>query len=104
MVSKPGVETKNAYIESARIVEDHGILTSFVHLDYGGGGQGFGGYDLRHSDALAKWVQGLFRVFQIDDWSRLKGLACRAEADWGKVYRIGHLTADRWFDPKEMYS
>lgn len=28
--------------------EDHGIPTCWVELDFGGSGQGFGGYDLRH--------------------------------------------------------
>lgn len=27
-------------------VEDHGILTCFLHVDYGSGGQGIGGYSL----------------------------------------------------------
>lgn len=98
------IETKNAYIESVRIfVEDHGILTSFVHLDYGGGGQGFGGYDLRYNNTLTKWVEGLLRVFNTQDLLSLKGKPCRVEADWGKVYRIGHFTEDRWFDPRSMY-
>ena len=98
------VEIKNAMIENVRIfVEDHGILTSFLTLNYGGGSvQGFGGYDLR--EKMSPWLLNLFRVFGVDDLVSLKGMPCRAEADWGKVYRIGHFTEDRWFNPSEMWA
>ena len=34
---------KNAIIENVTLgFEDHGIMTSYIHVDYGGGGGGFG--------------------------------------------------------------
>ena len=42
---KPQGEIRNAVIQSTMLgYEDHGILTCFLHLDYSGAGQGFGGY------------------------------------------------------------
>lgn len=41
------VETKNAKITGTMLgIEDHGILTAMLYLDYGGTAQGFGGYQL----------------------------------------------------------
>ncbi|WP_423258771.1 hypothetical protein, partial [Escherichia coli] len=38
-------EVKNAVITGTMLgVEDHGILSCMIYLDYGGAGQGFGGY------------------------------------------------------------
>ena len=41
------IEMQNAVIESAIITnDDHGVLSAWLFLDYGGAGQGFGGYCL----------------------------------------------------------
>ena len=41
------IEIKNAIIKSISLdTGDRGLLTAWLHLDYGGSGQGFGGYAL----------------------------------------------------------
>lgn len=41
------MEIRNAIIEKARIArDDHGFLTAYLDLDFGGQHQGFGGYVL----------------------------------------------------------
>lgn len=96
---------ENAIIKDARVfVEDHGILTSFVDVSYGGGsGQGFGGYDLRSDNRLAMWHLELFKVFGATDLRDLGGRPCRVEVEGGLIRRIGHYIENRWFDPKEMF-
>lgn len=94
------IETRNAVIKDVSIfIEDHGILTSFVDLDYGNSGQGFGGYTLEES--MGRWVRGLLGVFKVHDLKDLKGKACRVKIENGIARSIGHLLEDRWFTPKE---
>lgn len=113
------IETKNARIRSADIfVEDHGILTAFLDLDYGGCGQGFGGYGMdRHvprdpalkddrrpdREGVAWGMEFIRRVMStvgVEKWSKLPGTPIRVRSDWGKVHEIGHFIEDRWFHPE----
>lgn len=110
-------EIKNARIESASIRFDRGCFLSVtLGLNYGGSGQGFGGYVLgaktgqgaKAEAANREGFAGLFivRVMEIagvDDWSDLVGKTIRAEASFSDVRRIGHILKDDWFSPAEEF-
>ena len=103
------IEIKNAVIESAEItMGDRGILDCWLHLDYGGSGQGFGGYALylpksfRHHQVLSVAGHHLFRIMEIagvEKWSQLKGRTIRVEGSWSEIKRIGHIVKDDWYCP-----
>lgn len=115
-------EIKNAVIESTMLGwEDHGILTCYINLDYGGSGQAFGGYALdqpvfgkeesrtsrqfkgRYGTAYGmQFVAEVMKALGVDSWEKLKGLHCRVEAEHIKVHRIGHFLKDQWFSPEEF--
>lgn len=107
-------ETKNAVIEGAVIAnDDHGLLSAWVTLDYGGGGQGFGGYvlylpdDFKHATNQKNYAgHFIWRVMQIagvSEWGELAGKTVRARGDHGHVDAIGHIVKDDWFDPAKDF-
>ena len=107
------METRNAVIEYAKISnDDHGCLTVWIGLDYGGFHQGFGGYALYLPKDFANHklhsVAGhfIYRVLEIADvgeWSKLVGKTVRAKCDYVGVSAIGHIVKDDWFCPKKDF-
>src|SRR4051812_19355959 len=93
-------------------VEDRGILTCWLNLDFGGSGQGFGGYaldqwdeekDARLGTAYGmEFIRRLMNVVGVEKWEDLVGKHVRAETDWSRVHRIGHITRDKWFNPSDL--
>lgn len=109
------VEEKNAIIESVSLTtSERGLLTSYLGLDYGGAGQGFGGYALylpkswtHHDPAHPFAGHFIFRVLEIagvEDWSKLPGRTVRVKASHCKVHAIGHIVKDDWFDPEKDFA
>lgn len=98
------MEVKNAKIRNAWIgIEDHGIMTSMIDVDYGGSGQGFGGYDLR-GERMYQWVDGVTRAVGVERWDDLVGKVVRVQTD-GLIRGIsGPLENSEWFTPGEVWT
>lgn len=108
------IEIRNAVIESARITnDDHGLLSAWLSLDYGGSGQGFGGYclylpkDFTHSNNQKNYAgHFIWRVMEIagvTEWSGLVGKTIRARCEHSKVHAVGHIVKDDWFAPSDDF-
>lgn len=110
----------NAIISDTAITIERGFaLDSWVHLDYGGSGQGFGGYvlggtpgtkagDHTGGNYAAEWLIGVMRAAGVESWSSLKGKAVRVKLSEpglaGSIVAIGHIIKDDlWFCPKEAF-
>lgn len=110
------IDVRNAVIESARITnDDHGLLTAWLNLDYGGSGQGFGGFALylpksfTHHNPQGPNYAGHFiwRVMEIAgvcDWSKLPGKTIRVRQEHSAVHAIGHIVKDDWFCPSDDFA
>ena len=109
------MDEKNAIIESARITtEDHNLLSVWLTLDYGGSGQGFGGYSLylpksfKHHNPSGPNYAGHFiwrcmEIAGVTEWDRLVGKTIRVRHEHSKVHAIGHIVKDDWFNPSEDF-
>lgn len=91
--------------------EDHGIFTCMAHLDYGGSGQGAGGWCLdeprhagdefigRYGTAFGmEWIIRLMRACGVEDFSQIKGrtvIALREEGYHGKVVGLKPLPTEK---------
>lgn len=104
----------NALIKSTMLgVEDHGIMTCFLHLQQSGSGQGFGGFGLdgpynektksRDPNKICGfWIKRILETVGVDKWEDLPGKHIRVEGEeWGDITGIGHITDDKWFFPKQ---
>lgn len=104
-------EIKNAEITSAEIeIESHGILTVWLYLDYGGSGQVFGGYGLQANpwpkeirNRAGIFIRRILETVGVEKWSELKRKTIRVNCNRERVFSIGHITKEHWFDPEQMF-
>jgi hypothetical protein len=104
----------NAIIDSANLsTADYDTLVGWVHLDYGGMSQGFGGLALylprsfKHhkiDSGAGHWIYRVMEIAGVTDWSKLKGKTVRARIENGLVAAIGHIVKDDWFCPREDFA
>lgn len=104
------VEIKNAIIDSAIISnDDRGFLDCWLMLDYGGSGQGFGGWVLympksfKHHEIKSfagHHIHRCMEVAGVGKFHELKGKTIRAKVVDGKIEAIGHIVNDDWYSPK----
>lgn len=107
------MEIKNAIIKRAEITSaDHGLLTAWIELDYGGCGQAFGGYGLylpksfKHHELKSVAGHFLWRcmeVAEVEKFSQLVGKTVRVKCEHSKVHAIGHIVKEDWFSPADDF-
>lgn len=89
----------NAIIKSTMLgIEDHGILTSFITVEWEGGVQGFGGYNLKDPNSLRYWIGTIIDIFGCN-WEELPGHHCRINREDGLIKSIGHIIEQNWMRP-----
>ncbi len=107
------MEEKNAIIEAAEITRgDHGLLSAWLTLNYGGSGQGFGGYCLylpksfKHhklESVAGHYIWRVMEVAGVERWEDLKGKTIRVRAEFNGVKAIGNIVKDDWFCPEDDF-
>lgn len=110
------IKERNAIIESATITnDDHGVLSAWVHLNYGGSGQGFGGHvlylptDFKNHDPsgpnyCGHFIWRVMEVAGVSEWGKLSGKTVRVRCEHSKVHAIGHIVKNDWFTPSDDFA
>lgn len=111
-------EIVNARISGTSLgIEDHGVMTFFLHLEWPGYGQGLGGFCLdsgkRGTDERTGWGPGfvairkILEVVGVEKWEDLKGKLIRIKVvGWGSSQTpiIGNILEDKWLDLQEFFT
>jgi hypothetical protein len=110
---------ENAKITSVKIsMADHGCLTFWIFLDYGGSCQGLGGWCIGHGyvgadkDTFESNGNGLVAMMRImdlvgvSDWDDLVGkyIRVKKESRNATIHIIGNILTDKWLDIRECFT
>lgn len=96
---------ENAVITGTMLgLEGHGIMSSFIYLDFDGGGVGFGGYVLGGESGIA-YIEEILNVVGVEKWEDLKGKHVRVDSEGigGKALGIGNIIKDKWLYHEEFF-
>jgi hypothetical protein len=110
-------EIVNCKISSTILgLEDHGIFTAYLYLEWSGAGIAFGGYTLdgydkakdKRIDKLGmglEYIRAVMETVGVSKWEDLSGKFIRLDTEgWGgRALGIGNLIEDKWFYPKEFF-
>lgn len=95
----------NALITGTMLgLEGHGIMSSFIYLEFDGGGIGFGGYVLGGKSGI-EYIEEILNVVGVDSWEKLKGKHVRVDSEGlgGKALGIGNILKDKWLYHEEFF-
>lgn len=110
-------EILNAKVIKTSIeIEDHGILTCWLHLEGYGWGCGFGGYTLDDYDKSTKSriassagfeaIRKIMETLEVNRWEDIAGNYIRCELEYGcggRITKIGHVLKNKWFSFDEHF-
>ena len=107
---------ENAIIDSTTItVDDLGLLSARLMLDFGSGGlQEFGSDSAfvmpktfgcgTMEYAAGHFIRRVMQIADVERWDQLKGRAVRTTTwDDQRIKGIGHIVRDDWFFPMDDY-
>lgn len=110
------MEIRNAQITSTKLgKEDHGIMTFFIFIKFGGYGCGIGGYALDGKNPVTKEygftpkgleaISKICEVVGVDSWEDLPNKYIRIKDNGlgSTIDEIGNLMEDKWFNIREFF-
>ena len=100
---------RNAIIKGVSLDIERGILTGWIELDYGGYSQLLSGEFFLHmqdndenkknnNQSPGHFIMRCMQIGGVQRWEDLKGKTIRVISDNDKIYAIGHIVINDWFD------
>ncbi|MCK5614126.1 hypothetical protein KAR91_70330 [Candidatus Pacearchaeota archaeon] len=93
---------ENAKISSTQFGYVDGRATSFINLEVGGSGWGFGGRALANQHCFG-YISGILKAVGVNTWEGLSGTLIRVKSENDMITAIGHIMEDKWFDAEEYH-